>query len=249
MCQKLDPLKKRLVLDSEVKANIQKEVDEHESHVKSVKNELLQCVMDSNETEVFTFELQRPLEIPCLSVEESYDWRQLWLSNVCIYDEVHQKAYMCVWDETVSRRGPEEIASCLLTHILSVISKTTTRVILYSKSPRLYRNMSMSMMLKKVGDFLKGYSLKTIEQRFFLRGHDSNDCNRCFEAIEKQIRATLMNKNLSSPTEWCQLISSIKQNNSQFTVINMTEKNFYSVAKLMQFVIDETHSTTGQVIH
>lgn len=152
ICRKLSSLEKRKVLSIEQQEQIQKQVNEHNSNVKSVKDELLQCIKDSitDDTEVFTFELQRPLEIPCLSIEESYDWRQLWFSNLCIYDELRHKAYMYVWDETVSSRGQEEIASCVLKHILTSIPKTAKKVILYSKSSCLYRNMKMCLMLKKV---------------------------------------------------------------------------------------------------
>lgn len=250
-CKKLKAMKKRKVLSSEQQEKIQNEVNEHESNVKNLKMELLQCIKDSetNDTEVFTFELQRPFEMPCLPAEESYDWRQLWFSLVCIYDEQRQKAYMYVWDETVSRRGQEEIASCLMKHIFSVVSKSTKKVILYSKSSRLYRNMKMSLMLKKVCDYQNDSNLKTIEQRFFLEGHDSNDCDKCFDAINKQIKATLINKNVFAPIDWIELISLAKRSEPKFDVINMTENDFFSVNKLMTLVINETHSATGQEIH
>lgn len=185
---------KRKILSAEQHEKIEREVNKHDSDVKNVKSELLQCIKDSeiNNTEVLTVELQQPLEIPCLSVEESYDWRQLW---VCIYDELRQQAYMYVWNETVADRGQEQIASCILKHIFTIVPKTTKKVILYSKSSSLYRNMKMSQMLKKVGDYRKEVNLETIEQRFFFNGHDSNDCNRCFDAIDKQKKSTLINKN------------------------------------------------------
>lgn len=251
VCLKLKALKKRKILSAEQHEKIQKEMVKHDSEVKNVKSELLQCIKDSeiNNTEVLTIELQQPLEIPCLSVEESYDWRQLWFSNVCIYNELRQKAYMYVWDETIADRGQEQIASCLLKHIFTIVPKTTKKVILYSKSSSLYRNMKMSLMLKKVGDYQKEGNLETIEQRFFFNGHDSNDCNRCFDAIDKQRKSTLINKNLFTPSDWVQLISMAKRSEPQFNVINMTASDFFSVAKLMNFLIDDKHSATGQEIY
>lgn len=58
-----------------------------------------------------------------------------------------------------------------------------------------------------------------------------------------------MNKSLFAPTEGVQLISSAKLTGSQFNVINMTENDFFSVAKLKNFVINDTHSATGQRIN
>lgn len=250
-CSKFKALQKRKVLSLEQKENIEKQKGDHESEVKNVKKELLQCIEDSiiNQTEVLTFELQRPHGMPCLSIEESYDWRQLWFSNLCIYDQVCQTSFMYVWDEPVSFRGPEEVASCVLKHIFTVVPKTASKVILYSKSCSLYRNMQMSLMLKKVGDYMNNSSLKTIEQRFFLEGHDSNDCSRCFEAIDKQKKSTLINTNLFAPNDYAQLIASAKRTEPQFKVIQMTENDFFSVAQLMKFVIDDKHSATGKQIH
>lgn len=249
ICPRLKALEKRKVLSLEQNEKIQKERDEHDSRVKNVKNEFLQCVEDAktNQTEVLTFELQRPLEMPCLSTDECYDWRQLWLSNLCIFDEVRRKSYMYVWDETISRRGPEEIASCVVKHIFTVVPKTAIKVILYSKSSSLYRNVKVSLMLKKIGSYLKDASLKTIEQRFFLKGHDSNDCSRCFEAIEKRKKSVLMNTNLFIPDDWVKLIESAKR--PQYEIVQMTENDFYSVERLMNLLIDDKHSATGHQIH
>lgn len=47
-----------------------------------------------NKTEVYTFDLQRALEMPVLQTSQVYYMRQLWLHNLCIYDEVRQTAYM-----------------------------------------------------------------------------------------------------------------------------------------------------------
>lgn len=88
--------------------------------------------------EIFTFERQRPLQMPLLPIDESYDLRCLWLSNLCIFDELDKTPYMYVWDETTAKRGPEEIASCLYKHIAEAIPKTTKKVILYSDATDLY---------------------------------------------------------------------------------------------------------------
>lgn len=120
-------------------------------------------------------------------------------------------------------------------------------MILYSKSSSLYRNMKLSLMLKKVCEYQKEASLETIEQRFFFNGHDSNDCNRCFDAIDRQKKSNLINQNIFAPVDWVQLISMAKP--SQFEVINMTVNDFFSVARLTNFLIDDKHSSTGQEIY
>lgn len=245
LCKKIDKENKRKVMSLELLEKNKKDENEHLSHVKNVKLELLQSIKDSdtNCTEILTFELQRPLEMPCVSPDESYDCRQLWFSNLCIFDEIRNRAYMYVWDESIAQRGPEEIGSCILKHIFTVIPKTTNKIILYSKSTGLYRNMKISLMLKKVCDLQNRHALLTIEHRFFFKGHDSNDCNKCFEAVNNKRKTA---QNLFAPKDWMELIASAKPQ-QPFTVINMTENDFFSVARLINSV-NEKYSSTGQQI-
>lgn len=119
------------MVSTELQENVQKEEKKHDSNILKLKENLVQCVKVSAEdnTEVFMIELQRPLDLPCLSVEESYDWRQLWFSNVCIFDEKRRKAYMYVWDESIAQRGQAEVASCVLKHILTVVPDAAKKVV------------------------------------------------------------------------------------------------------------------------
>ncbi|CAG4960825.1 unnamed protein product [Colias eurytheme] len=43
-----------------------------------------------------------------------YYKRQLWTYCLGIHDAATDKVTMCLWDETIASRGPQEIGSCLL---------------------------------------------------------------------------------------------------------------------------------------
>lgn len=161
---------KKLILSVDQREKNHQEWDDHIAKVKAVKSEFMQSIASTSEetTEDFSIELQRPLEMPCVPIDKSYDWRQMWFSNFCVYDEKRKLAYMYVWDESIAERGPEQIASCLVKHICTSIPKTVKKVILYSKFSNLYRNMRISLMLKKICDYRTSLNLTTIEQRFFL---------------------------------------------------------------------------------
>lgn len=247
-CKKIKAQKKPKILSVQQLEKFQKEEKDHLAAVKEQKNKLTHHIATSekNDTEVLTFELQRPFEIPCLTVDETYDWKQLWLFNLCVFDQLRGKAYMYVWDESIAKKGPEEIASCLLKHINTIIPKTTKKIILYSKQSSLYRNMKLSLMLKKICDYSQEFKSTIIEQRFFLSGHDSNDCNWCFEAIDKQRKTA---SNLFTPDDWIKIIASTKRGNTSFVVSKMTENNFFSVEKLIKLMINENCCANGQQIH
>lgn len=250
-CKSFNEQKKRQILSESQREKNQKDQDDHNAKIKTIKSELLQCVAPSSEetTEVFSFELQRPLEMPFVPIDESYDWRPLWFSNLCVYDEEKKRGYMYVWDEAIAERGPEQVASCLVKHIYTTISESTKKVILYSKSSSLYRNIKISLMLKFFFDYRGSSNLIEIEQRFFLEGHDSNDCNRCFESIEKEINIhQKKEENVYAPSEWIELIASAKQTEPRFDVTNMTVNDFFSVKQLLSLLISEKHSANGEEI-
>lgn len=249
-CKTIQEQKKRKVLSLERREEIEKEEENHIQSVKAIKEELIQSIDTAEEsTEILIFELQQPQEMPSVSLEESYDWKPLWLFNLCIFNEKSKESHVYVWNEAMAQNGPEQIASCLFQHIRKVVPKTAKKVILYSKSSSLYRNMKISLMLKKICDYHKGTDLMTIEQRFFMVGHDSNDCNRCFDAIDKQ-KKQYHEKNdyLYAPIDWTEMISWSKLTKPRFKIISMTENDFFSVDKLMQFVISEKHSANGETI-
>lgn len=247
ICEYVSEHKKKKVFSPEVNESVQKIEDEHFSVLRDMKNQLKQYSQDPVVgCEVLNFELQRPLELPFLSTDESYDMRQLWFDNLCVFDEVRRKAYMYVWDETVAKRGPEEIASCLIKHIKSEIPKTTKKVILYSDVTNLYRNMRISLMLRKCFDYMNN-ELETIEQRFFFPGHSVNDCNTCFGYIERKIKT---NTEVLLPEDWINLISSAKNTEPKFTVTQMTKNDFYSVKPIIDKLnLNERTSADGKELH
>lgn len=111
---------------------------------------------DSMKTEVFTFDLQRALEAPSISTSEGFYRRNLWVYNLCIYDEVRKIGHMYVWDESVASRGACEVFSCIYKYVADIIPKNTEKTITYSDSyPGQNKNIKTTIMLKKLLEFIE----------------------------------------------------------------------------------------------
>lgn len=96
-CKHFKEEKSRKVISEMQKGKIDEEESNHIANVKAIKSELMQSIDPMDEsTEIFIFELQHPLEMPCVSIDESYDRKPVWFSNLCIYDEKRKQAYMYV---------------------------------------------------------------------------------------------------------------------------------------------------------
>lgn len=245
VCQQFKEQEKKKVLSPETIEENEQQKENHLSIVRQIKTEFTQCTFEPEVgTSVVTFELYRPLETPMLTVNESYDLKPLWFSNFCVYDEISKEGHMYVWDETKADRGPEEIASCIVKHIQTTIPDTTKKLILYSSASNLHRNVKLILMLQKVFDYQS--SLDTIEQRFFYPGHDTNDCNHCFDFINRKKKST---ENVFAPNDWITLISSAKQTDPKFKVNEMKANEFFSTELLSKFMVGEKMDTDEEKIN
>lgn len=181
--ERTNTLKKEILLQ---------EKNYHLQMVKNVKvkfNESVELARnESNNIEIFTFDLQRSLEIPSISTSEAFYCRQLWVYNLCIFDEKRNAAYMYIWNESIASRGAQEVSSCLLKHFENFVPSETESIILYSDAcPGQNRNIKTTLLLKKCLDAWLHNPLKSIEQRFFVSGHSYNSC---FGLIERQKKIT-----------------------------------------------------------
>lgn len=234
ICEYSKEIMKKKILSEEMKETVKNRQDEHISKAIDAKNEFLKCIdfAKENEIEVATFELQHALEMPYKTDEESYEWNQLWCTNVCVFDELRGKSFMYIWDESIAERGPEQIASCLFRYIVNIVPKNTKKLILYSKANSLNRNLKVTLLLCQVFGFLQSSALEVIEQRFFVPGHDSNSCNRCFDKINTN-RKTV--NEIFFPDDWGKIIAT-SETKSPFNITKMTKTEFYSTNWLVPFI-------------
>lgn len=187
---------------------------------KNLRNETLKNAKhDEEATEVFTFDLERALEMPRLSTSVTYYKRQLWFYNLCIYDEKYRKGYMYVWPESMASRGAQEISACLCKHMRERLPSNTKKIILNSDSCfGQNRNVKVALMLKRLLASWPNSRLTSIEQRFYVVGHSYNRCDGCFGLIEKQKKIT---ENILGKRH-----SASKKINPTFEVIEMQKKTF-----------------------
>lgn len=88
--------------------------------------------------------------------------------------------------------------------------------------------MKMSLMLKQYLNLNKS-ELELIEQKFFVRGHGLNSCNRSFQ----KVRANLKPDEVFVPSHLNEVIKQAK-----FHVVQMEAKDFFSYDSLKRLIAD-----------
>lgn len=240
-CKICDDLKARLKnekLSNEERRNFEETLKLHHVSVEEKKlkfqTDLAEAKDSHGEVEFFTFDLQKTLETPSLSTSVAYYSRQLWTYNLCIYNEVTNRAYMYMWYENVASRGADAIGSCIIKHLQAHIGADAKKVYLYSDScGGQNRNIKMTLLLKKVLCLLD--NVDEITQKFFIPGHSYNSCDRCFALIEKEKKVT---SEVYVPEHWMNIVRHAKKKEPKFDVIQMCANDFFSSDCLLNLIVN-----------
>ncbi|XP_072763725.1 uncharacterized protein [Anoplolepis gracilipes] len=130
----------------------------------------------------FSFDLQKALPYPKLSVSIAYYKRNMYVLNEGFHNFHDNKINMYVWDETVASRGSQEVASCCLKHLENV--STQSHVIAYSDMcTGQNRNLQMALMWLKVTQSNEN-NIDIIDHKFLLSGHSYLPNDADFGIIE-----------------------------------------------------------------
>lgn len=223
------------------KADLENEhtLNGHLQIVRSVKNQLINLVekaqIPSDKTEIFTFKLQRAIDLPHISNDDIFFKKQLWSNILTVYDEKRDITYFYVWNETDACRGPDEIISCLYKHFMSHLPKDTQKIILFS-DPNATRNLKVSLMLQIFFDYSKRNELTVIEQHFFSPNHCYCSCDRSFLTVQSNMKLNeiFIQENLIDT------IKNAKKNDPKFIVTALTNKQFFSSRNLENLLLSTT---------
>jgi len=175
-----------------------------------------------------TFDMEKTLPLPKLSVGEAFYLRQLWLYNVGIHvvTDVSERPYFQIWTEDQGGRGLNEVCSALFTFFnMSGIGDQTPHLVAWSDS--------CSGQNKNFGTLcfwqymVLSNKLASVVHKFPEPGHSYLDSDRDFAQIEKAVKRR---ENIYSVDEYQTLIVNAFHRN-RATVTRIGDK-FFDIKKL-----------------
>ena len=112
-------------------------VQRHDVHLKNAKlarkalqEDKILATENPERYFAFSFDLQKALPYPKLSVSITYYKPNMYVLNEGFHNNHDGKVFMYVWDKITASRGLQEIPSCCLRHLQNVT--TQNHVIAYS---------------------------------------------------------------------------------------------------------------------
>lgn len=168
------------------------------------------------------FDFQKVLSCPHGQVSLFYYKRKLSCLNFTIFDMAKKKARCYIWDETVAKRGANEVGSCLL----DFIEQSTRDGV---EEFRFWSDNCGGQNRNRFVFFLYTYCAKkfkiSIRHRFLEKGHTQNEGDSVHALIEREAKK----KTIYTPEEWRLLVRWAKSTENPYDIQNMTQNQFFDL--------------------
>lgn len=225
-CQTCDKLKKlidnennieeKIAFETEKQINLRK-AEVFYTYLKQLSAEAKQ--MDS-EIDVLSFDFQQNMPLPHIPSGDVFYKRQLWSFNFCIHAASTGKSHFYMYNESVAKKGQNEVISFLHHYFKNILNPKTKTVYLFSDNCS-DQNKNLFQYLSAVVN-TPIFSIKKIIHRYPEPGHSFLPCDRCFGHIEKARRKI---EKVFLPSEYEKLVT---ETNIKFNVVHVDQNMLFN---------------------
>lgn len=161
------------------------------------------------------FDFQKVLTCPHGNINIFYYKRKLSCFNFTVFDMGKKKGFCYMWDESIGKRGANEVSSCLF-HFIEQNAKKGI------KEFRFWSDNCAGQNRNRIVYSLYVYAAQkfnvSIYHRFLEKGHTQNEGDSIHSVIERASKSKI----IYTPEEW-RLLARWAKNEEPYEVCNMTE--------------------------
>lgn len=230
--------------NNEEKGKLKNALELHHRRAERARKTMDKDMADSQKidsvTNVVSIDLEQVLFIPTLTHSAMFYSRQLSCYNLGVHLSDVECAYMCLWEESLTGRGGNEVSSCLLKALLQEDFPKKKKLIIWSDNC-IGQNKNKIMLLLLIYLVAMGV-YEQVEQKFLVSGHSYLPCDRDFAQIEKRKRVT----KAFTPDNIKDMIKNACHKNP-FKAFTMHSEDFKDIQKLADEMLNTTKLKISQV--
>lgn len=163
-----------------------------------------------------TFDFQKVLSCPHGQMSILYYKRKLSCYNFTIYDMAKKQGYCYMWDESIAKRGANEVASCVYDFIKKFVLKGV-------KEFRFWSDNCAGQNRNRIVFYMYAHAAKefgvTITHSFLEKGHTQNEGDSVHSVIERAAEHIT----IYTPDEWKLLVRWAKVAGDSYEVIDVNQ--------------------------
>ena len=174
----------------------------------------------SEEFEGICFDFAKNLYLPNKTTNDVYYRRQLGFYTFDIHVLSTDEVFLYTYDETVARKGADDVCSMLADFISSHLSDRVTDVSFFCDGcSGQNKNYTLLRFMYSLVHHLK--RLKSIKILFPIRGHSYMECDRDMGVVNCK-------RDAETPDDWRRELEGARSKPSAFHVINADKSMFFS---------------------
>lgn len=177
--------------DQATKERYQKKYDLHIREKEAIRKIKEKCKKESVQSPLIAspvFDLEQVFTFPKSPESLVFYKRRLTAFNLTIYELGSRDCFCNFWDETMSRRGSSEIASCLYIYLKDLDGSGHVKVNLFADGcPGQNKNTIVASML--IFFIRTSKNVKEVSLRFFETNHGQNEGDSAHSAISTAMEA------------------------------------------------------------
>ncbi|KAJ8931321.1 hypothetical protein NQ314_015776 [Rhamnusium bicolor] len=207
-----------------IKERFEKHIKEKElSRIEKSKD------VESDEIEVYCYDLQSVLPTPSGDVNSFYYKKKLATYNFTIYDVKNKKGYCYLWHEGTAKRGANEICSC----VFKFITNNENENLIFYSDNCVGQNKNKFVFGMYLYCTQKFENIKSITHKFLIVGHTQNEGDGMHASNEREKKIVLKGGPLYVPSQWSVVVRNSKKRGNPYIVDEVSTNDIFDFEKLL----------------
>lgn len=223
--------KRNLETDIEKRAGLETEKKLHlckaEKFYQLKKHYRLLARQNPEEYSCISFDYMQNLPVPHIRTNEVFYAIQMWYYVFGIHNEGNDAATMYCYDETVAKKGQNDVTSLLFQFLKNHDLSQKNLILLSDGCAGQNKNYVMMRFLYMLVHCLRMF--ETIVHIFPVRGHSFLSNDRDFSLIEKHKKTCT----IEVPSEWDKIISEAREKPSQYELVKVKSNEIFDISTSM----------------